>query len=594
MEGKVSDKPVLSVCGLTVAFGPTTVVHDLSFEIAAGSTLAVVGESGSGKSVTSLAIMGLLPERIGRAGGSIRLGDQDLLTMPEAEMRRVRGGRISMIFQEPMTSLNPVQRIGDQIGEAIAIHRGLRGAALREAVLEMLRKVRIPDPERRIDDYPHTFSGGMRQRVMIAMALACNPALIIADEPTTALDVTVQAQTLALLKELQRETGTAILFITHDMGVVAEIADHVLVMRHGRAIEQGTVHEVFSNPRDAYTRSLIAAAPSLVGKLSHGAVAAREVTGVSLSFRGDEPVLEVRDLSVRFPSRGGLFGRLKGEVHAVEQVSFAIGRGETLGLVGESGSGKSTIGKAIIDLAPRHSGEVVVAGRRIDYGDPASLASLRRDVQMIFQDPFGSLDSRQSIGSAIIEPMQVHGIATGNEARARMEWLMERVGLDPRRATSLPHEFSGGQRQRICIARALAMSPKLIIADEAVSALDVAIKAQIIDLMIDLQKEFEVSYLFISHDMAAVERICDRVAVMYFGEIVEIGERDDVIGRPGHGYTQRLLSAIPITHPGQRGTRPPQRIDATPPRSPIKPLGYRSPPQSWEMMADGHFIRRAG
>ncbi|TQI75686.1 peptide/nickel transport system ATP-binding protein [Bosea sp. AK1] len=594
MVGKnTSDKPVLSVSGLTIAFGSTTVVHDLGFEIAAGETLAVVGESGSGKSVTSLAIMGLLPERIGRASGSVKLGDRDLLTLDESEMRGVRGGQISMIFQEPMTSLNPVQRIGDQIGEAIRIHRGLKGTELRESVLEMLRKVRIPDPEERIDNYPHTFSGGMRQRVMIAMALACNPALIIADEPTTALDVTVQAQTLALLKELQRETGTAILFITHDMGVVAEIADHVLVMRRGRAIEQGTVHEVFSNPRDAYTRSLIAAAPSLVGKLTDGAIAARGVEGVPLSFRGDAPVLEVRDLSVRFPSRGGLFGRLKGEVHAVEQVSFAIGKGETLGLVGESGSGKSTIGKAIIDLAPRHSGEITVAGRRIDYADPKSLASLRRDVQMIFQDPFGSLDTRQSIGSAIIEPMQVHGIASGKEARAKMEWLLERVGLDPSRATSLPHEFSGGQRQRICIARALAMSPKLIIADEAVSALDVAIKAQIIDLMIDLQKEFGVSYLFISHDMAAVERICDRVAVMYFGEIVEIGARDDVIGRPGHGYTQRLLSAIPITHPDQRSGRPPQRVDATPPRSPMKPVGYRPPPQSWEMMAEGHFIRRA-
>jgi peptide/nickel transport system ATP-binding protein len=593
-SGKMMDgKPVLLVSGLTIAFGSTTVVHDLGFEIAAGETLAVVGESGSGKSVTSLAIMGLLPERIGRASGSVKLGDRELLTLSEPEMRGVRGGQVSMIFQEPMTSLNPVQRIGDQIGEAIRIHRGLKGAALREAVLEMLRKVRIPDPEERIDNYPHTFSGGMRQRVMIAMALACNPSLIIADEPTTALDVTVQAQTLALLKELQRETGTAILFITHDMGVVAEIADHVLVMRRGRAIEQGTVHEIFSNPRDAYTRSLIAAAPSLVGKLSDGAIAARSVEGVPLSFRGDAPVLEVRDLSVRFPSRGGLFGRLKGEVHAVEQVSFAIGKGETLGLVGESGSGKSTIGKAIIDLAPRHSGEITVAGRRIDYADPKSLASLRCDVQMIFQDPFGSLDTRQSIGSAIIEPMQVHGIASGKEAHSRMQWLLERVGLDPARAASLPHEFSGGQRQRICIARALAMSPKLIIADEAVSALDVAIKAQIIDLMIDLQKAFEVSYLFISHDMAAIERICDRVAVMYFGEIVEIGARDDVIGRPGHGYTQRLLSAIPITHPDQRDGRPPQRVHATPPRSPIKPVGYRPPPQSWEMMADGHFIRRA-
>lgn len=588
------NKPVvLSVRNLNIAFGRTTVVRDLDFEVAAGSTLALVGESGSGKSVTSLAIMGLLPERIGRATGSISLDGRDLLTLPEPEMRKVRGGRISMIFQEPMTSLNPVQRIGDQLAEVLRIHKGLRGDALNEAVVEMLRKVRIPDPETRMRQYPHTFSGGMRQRVMIAMALACDPALIIADEPTTALDVTVQAQTLALLKDLQRETGTAVLFITHDMGVVAEVADHVLVMRRGRAIERGTVHEVFSHPRDPYTRSLIEAAPSLVGKLAENAMPAQPVQGVPISFAGEEPVLAITDLTVRFPVRGGFFNRLSGMVHAVENASFAIGAGETLGLVGESGSGKSTIGKAIIDLAPRHSGEVLVSGGTVDYADPRSRARMRRQVQMIFQDPFGSLDSRQTVGSAIVEPMEVHGLARGAEAFERMQNLMERVGLDPARASSLPHEFSGGQRQRICIARALAMSPKLIIADEAVSALDVAIKGQIIDLMIDLQEEFGVSYLFISHDMAAVERICDRVAVMYFGEIVEIGKTEDVIGRPGHPYTKRLLSAIPITHPDQRGRIAARSVDPAPPRSPIKPLGYQAPVPSWSMAAEGHFIRAA-
>ncbi|MGK9259434.1 ABC transporter ATP-binding protein [Sinorhizobium meliloti] len=586
-------KPVISVRNLSVSFGRTTVVHDLSFDIAAGSTLALVGESGSGKSVTSLAIMRLLPERVARAGGSITLDDRDLLTLAEPEMRQVRGGRISMIFQEPMTSLNPVQRVGDQLAEVIRIHRGLKGAALRDAVLEMLRKVRIPDPEARMHQYPHTFSGGMRQRVMIAMALACDPALIIADEPTTALDVTVQAQTLALLKDLQRETGAAVLFITHDMGVVAELADNVLVMRRGREIESGTVHEVFSNPKDAYTRSLIEAAPSLVGKLSEISVPAQPVQGVPASITGETPVLDVTDLTVRFPVRSGFFGRLTGMVHAVERASLAITKGETLGLVGESGSGKSTIGKAVINLAPIGSGDVRVCGQRVDYDDPQSLARMRRDVQMIFQDPYGSLDARQTIGSAIMEPMQVHGLARGAEAFEKMQWLMERVGLDPSRASSLPHEFSGGQRQRICIARSLAMSPKLIIADEAVSALDVAIKGQIIDLMIDLQKEFGVSYLFISHDMAAVERICDRVAVMYFGEIVEIGKTEDVIGRPGHEYTRRLLSAIPITHPDQRGRRPPQGVDVTQPRSPIKPLAYQASAPRWSMASEGHFIRSA-
>ena len=587
-------RPVISVRDLSISFGRDTVVHDLNFDIAPGGTLALVGESGSGKSVTALAIMGLLPDRIGRAKGSITVEGGELLGLPESRMRKVRGGRISMIFQEPMTSLNPVQRIGDQLAEAIRIHRGLKGAALTEAVIQMLHKVRISDPEARMRQYPHTFSGGMRQRVMIAMALACSPALIIADEPTTALDVTVQAQTLALLKDLQRETGTAVLFITHDMGVVAEVADHVLVMRRGREVESGSVHEVFSNPRDAYTRSLIEAAPSLVGKLADSTIPARPVDGVPVTVAGDAPVLEVKDMSVRFPVHSSFFGRLTGRVHAVEHVSFAIGKGKTLGLVGESGSGKSTIGKTVINLAPIHSGEVRVSGVRVDYGDPQSLARMRRDVQMIFQDPFGSLDARQTIGSAIIEPMQVHGLAKGAEAYEKMEWLMERVGLDPARSASLPHEFSGGQRQRICIARVLAMSPKLIIADEAVSALDVTIKGQIIDLMIDLQEEFGVSYLFISHDLAAVERICDRVAVMYLGEIVEIGPRDDVIGRPGHDYTQRLLSAIPITHPDQRGSRPPQAVSVALPSSPIKPLDHRPSPAQWSMAAQDHFIRRAG
>ncbi|MDQ0456316.1 ABC transporter ATP-binding protein [Rhizobium paknamense] len=588
----MQEQTILSVRGLKIALGRKQIVHNLSFDIPAGSTLAVVGESGSGKSVTSLAVMGLLPEGLAKVEGSISLQGQELVSLTESEMRRVRGGKISMIFQEPMTSLNPVQRIGDQIGEAIAIHRGLKGHELRNAVLDMLRKVGIPDPERRIDNYPHTFSGGMRQRVMIAMALACSPALIIADEPTTALDVTVQAQILALLKDLQRETNTAVLFITHDMGVVAEVADRVLVMREGREVESGPVEQVFSSPQHAYTRVLIEAAPSVAGKLSPSKEPIETLPALPMTYQGDRPVLEVRDLSVRFAYRGGFLGRAIGQVHAVEKVSFAIGKGETLGLVGESGSGKSTIGKAIIDLVPRHGGEIVINGKTVNYGNSDSLAALRRDVQMIFQDPFGSLDSRQTIGSAIMEPMRVHGIVSGKELRERMEWLLDKVGLNPNRAGSLPHEFSGGQRQRICIARALAMSPKLIIADEAVSALDVAIKAQIIDLMMDLQHEFQVSYLFISHDMAAVERICDRVAVMYFGELVEIGRRDDVIGRPGHSYTQRLLSAIPITHPRQRHLREKEPGDMQPPRSPIKPIGFEAEQQSWGKMSEGHFIRR--
>ncbi|CAD0217483.1 ABC transporter ATP-binding protein [Agrobacterium tumefaciens] len=582
---------VLSVKNLKVAFGKKQVVHDLSFDIAPGSTLAVVGESGSGKSVTSLAIMGLLPEGVAKATGSIQLNGRELLSLSESELCAIRGGKISMIFQEPMTSLNPVQKIGFQIGEAIRIHRGLRGKELRNAVLEMLKKVGIPDPERRIDNYPHTFSGGMRQRVVIAMALACNPALIIADEPTTALDVTVQAQILELLKQLQRETNVALLFITHDMGVVAEIADRVLVMRGGQVVESGSVEAVFTEPESSYTKVLIEAAPSVAGKLAISAEPTAAIDTLPLSYGGEKTILEVRDLTVRFALRRGLLGTVQGHVHAVEKVSFAIGKGETLGLVGESGSGKSTIGKAIIDLAPRSGGEIIVDGRTINYSDDTSLAALRRDVQMIFQDPFGSLDSRQTIGSAIMEPMHVHGIASGRELHEKMEWLLEKVGLDPSRATSLPHEFSGGQRQRICIARALAMSPKLIIADEAVSALDVAIKGQIIELMMDLQSEFGISYLFISHDIAAVEKICNRVAVMYFGELVEIGGRDNVIGRPGHSYTKRLLSAVPITHPSQRSTRVVAAPHEQQPVSPIKPVGFIPAKQNWAAMGDKHFVQ---
>ena len=585
----------ISVRDLRVSFSGKEVVHGLSFDIPRGGTLALVGESGSGKSVTSLAIMGLLPQGIGRATGEISFGGRNLLGLSERDMCRIRGGEISMIFQEPMTSLNPVQRVGDQLAEVIRLHRGLSGAELEEAVLEMMRKVRIPAPEKRLRQYPHTFSGGMRQRIMIAMALACSPSLIIADEPTTALDVTVQAQTLQLLKDLQQETGAAVLFITHDMGVVAEVADEVLVMRHGKVIEHGAVHDVFSNPRDPYTADLIRAAPTLAGARPEARPAPEPLPGGALPAAAEAggagaPVLEVRDLKVRFPVHGGLLGRVQGNVHAVENVSLSIARGETLGLVGESGSGKSTIGKAIIDLAPRQGGEIRVAGQRIDYRDKASLAAMRRKVQMIFQDPYGSLDARQLVGSAILEPMLVHGLAKGAEAQERMAWLMEKVGLDPARAGSLPHEFSGGQRQRICIARALAMEPELIIADEAVSALDVSIKGQIIDLMIGLQEELGVSYLFVSHDMSAVERICDRVAVMYFGEIVEIGPTPEVIRQPGHPYTRRLLSAIPITHPDQRGSRRPILTEDKP-TSPIKPVGFQSPPAQWGRLASDHFVR---
>ena len=573
--------PVMTVENLSVAFGPNRAVKAMSYTIHAGHTLAVVGESGSGKSVSALAMMGLLPPTA-MVSGKILFEGQDLLQASERQMQRIRGGRIAMIFQEPMTSLNPVQRVGAQIAEAVRYHRGLKGPEARKEVLRLMERVGIPDADRRVRAYPHTFSGGMRQRVMIAMALASNPALLIADEPTTALDVTIQAQILELIQEIQRDTGVAVLFITHDMGVVAEIADEVLVMRNGDLVERGGVLDIFDRSQADYTQSLIAAVPQLAaggsGKLQ------------PLPAPADDKILSLRDLTVRFPIRSGLLARRTGSVHAVEEVSLAIRSGETLGLVGESGSGKSTIGRSIINLENIHSGEVLLSGKTVDYGSTAGRLALRRKVQMIFQDPYGSLDGRQTVGDAIMEPMVFHRLAGPAEARERMKDLLDRVGLSPRHAGRLPHEFSGGQRQRICIARALAMRPRLIIADEAVSALDVTIKVQIIELMIGLQEEFGLSYLFISHDIAVIERICHRVAVMHFGQLVEIGSREAVIGRPAHSYTRRLLSAVPVAHPALRGSR--RRLPDEGGRpSPVHSLGYRPPEAVWRTLEDGHLAR---
>ncbi|MGI8398218.1 ABC transporter ATP-binding protein (plasmid) [Agrobacterium deltaense] len=574
-------EPLLSVENLSVKFGSFTALRPMSYTIGRGQTLAVVGESGSGKSVSALAMMRLLPTTAD-VGGRILFEGKDLLGLSESEMRNIRGGRISMIFQEPMTSLNPVQRVGDQIAEAVRYHRGLTGKAAMEEVRRLMERVGIRDVESRIGAYPHTFSGGMRQRVMIAMALASNPALLIADEPTTALDVTIQAQILELMQEIQRDTGVSILFITHDMGVVAEIADHVLVMKSGDLIEHGAVKPIFDGAEAEYTRSLIAAVPQLASGMSN--------TVKPLPSPREGELLSVEDLTVRFAVRAGLLARHKGNVHAVEGVSLSIRPGETLGLVGESGSGKSTIGRAVMNLEKIYSGTVKLAGRSIEYSSSAARAALRRDVQMIFQDPYGSLDGRQTVGNAIMEPIIFHRIANKAEARDRMKSLLTRVGLQASVANRYPHEFSGGQRQRICIARALAMEPKLIIADEAVSALDVTVKAQIIELMIGLQKEFGLSYLFISHDIAAVERICHRVAVMHFGQIVEVGPREAVIGSPAHGYTQRLLSAVPVAHPDLRGTRNQIPDDGKRP-SPMRPIGYSPPVVRWRDAGPGHLVR---
>ncbi|MGS3446529.1 glutathione ABC transporter ATP-binding protein GsiA [Klebsiella electrica] len=565
---------VLVVRDLNVAFRQQqerfSAVRQLSFTLRRGETLAIVGESGSGKSVTALALMRLLDRAVSEVNSEalwLRRRNHQVVSLSEqsaAGMRSVRGADMAMIFQEPMTSLNPVFTIGEQIAESIRLHQGLgHDAALREAK-KMLDQVRIPEAETMLSRYPHQLSGGMRQRVMIAMALSCRPAVLIADEPTTALDVTIQAQILRLIAVLQKEMAMGVIFITHDMGVVADIADRVLVMYRGEAVESGTVGEIFRAPQHPYTQALLAAVPRL-GSM-RGSDLPRHFPllqqpapdeGEQNTVVAGEPILKVRDLVARFPLRSGILNRVTREVHAVEKVSFDLWPGETLSLVGESGCGKSTTGRALLRLVAMQGGTIVFNGERIDTLANSKLQALRRDIQFIFQDPFASLDPRQTVGYSIMEPLRIHGMLEGDAARARVAWLLERVGLQPEHAWRYPHEFSGGQRQRICIARALALNPKVVIADEAVSALDVSIRAQIINLMLDLQREMGIAFLFISHDMAVVERISHRVAVMYRGRIVEIGPRRAVFENPQHPYTRKLMAAVPVADPTHRH---PQRV----------------------------------
>ena len=600
--------PLLSVSDLTVSFRSDgrwrEVVHGVSFDVAPRETVALVGESGSGKSVSALSVLRLLPRDASRVTGSVRFEGRELLAAPEAEMRRVRGDSIAMIFQEPMTSLNPVLTIGFQIAEALIRHRGLSRSAAEAEALRLLDTVRIPAARARLHEYPHRFSGGMRQRVMIAMALACRPKLLIADEPTTALDVTIQAQILDLIKSLQDQEGMAVLFITHDMGVVAEIADRTVVMLRGRAVETGPTARIFSKPAEPYTRALLAAVPRL------GAMAGRarpmrfpvidRGTGVAAApaespdtvKAAERPVLEVRDLTTRFEIRSGLLGRVTGRVHAVERVSFSLAAGETLALVGESGCGKSTTGRSILRLVEPVSGSVVLDGEDITGLDARALRTRRRRMQMIFQDPFASLDPRMSVGAAVAEPLLINRLASRGDARHRAEALLARVGLDPDMAARFPHEFSGGQRQRIAIARALALNPRLIVADEAVSALDVSVKAQVVNLMLDLQAEMGLAYLFISHDMAVVERVSHRVAVMYLGEIVEIGPREAVFGNPQHPYTKKLLAAVPVPDPARRRARHAVPDDEI--RSPIRAPDYVPPERLYRVVSPGHSVQDWG
>ena len=618
-----SDRNVLEVQGLTVRFDTSersvVAVKDLGFHVRAGEVLAIVGESGSGKSVTSLSVMRLIEHGGGTiASGKISFtrrngGKLDLAKAADSVMRTIRGGEISMIFQEPMTSLNPVFSVGTQVAEAVMLHQGLSHAEAEAEALRMLELVRIPEAKQILKRYPHQLSGGMRQRVMIAMALSCKPSLLIADEPTTALDVTIQAQILQLIRQLQEEMGMAVIFITHDMGVVAEVADRVLVMYHGEAVEEGTCEQIFHNPRHPYTQSLLAAVPrlgSMRGTDEPAPFPLLRITDPEAEQLGtadmdetpvdmpepaasapsvsDGPVLSVDNLITRFDVETGFWGKVKRRVHAVEQVSFNLYPGETLGLVGESGCGKSTIGRSLIGLETPRSGRIVFNGQELTQVSGSQLQKLRRNIQYVFQDPYAALDPRLTVGFSIMEPLLIHKVCSRQEAERRVGELLERVDLDPAMAVRYPHEFSGGQRQRVCIARALAMNPEIIIADESVSALDVSVRAQIINLLLALQKEFRIAFLFISHDMAVIERVCHRVAVMYLGQIVELGSRRDVFENPLHPYTKRLMSAVPIPDPSRRTMSHTLLTGEIP--SPVRSADYEPVVAPLKEVSPGHFV----
>ncbi|MEM7101758.1 MAG: ABC transporter ATP-binding protein [Bacteroidota bacterium] len=586
----MSNRTLLEVKNLKTYFtteeGTVKAVDDVSFVINRGETVGIVGESGSGKSVTSLSAMRLIPDPPGKiVGGEILYHDPnkelpvDLVTLPESEMRKYRGNEISMIFQEPMTSLNPVFTCGDQVTEAIRLHQNVSKQDAKTRTIDLFEKVQLPDPQRVYSAYPHQLSGGQKQRVMIAMAMSCNPSILIADEPTTALDVTVQDTILKLMYDLRTEIDASIIFITHDLGVIAEIADRVIVMYKGKIVEQGNVYDIFSNPQHPYTKGLLACRPPLdfrmtklpvvsdfmevnsnedgsttiiekeasIAKVIEAVKVKPEETKARMeALASHEPLLKVRNLRTWFPSKKNFFGKTLDYVKAVDDVSFDVYPGETMGLVGESGCGKTTLGRTILRLVEAQSGQVLFDNQNVLSLDQKALKKLRRDMQIIFQDPYSSLNPRMTIGNAIMEPMQVHNVLDNDVARKeKVIDLLETVSLEAGHFNRYPHEFSGGQRQRICVARALALEPKFIICDESVSALDVSVQAQVLNLLIELREKYKFTYIFISHDLSVVKFMSDRMIVMNKGIIEEMGTADEIYENPQTEYTQKLISAIP-------------------------------------------------
>ncbi|AUH35231.1 ABC transporter ATP-binding protein [Paracoccus tegillarcae] len=601
----LDEKPLVSIENLRVEFetndGIVVGVNDVSFDIKPGECVCVVGESGSGKSVSSLSLMRLVEFGGGEiTNGKLMFdrGDGEVVDLAQQKtpiMRDIRGNQIGMIFQEPMTALNPVFTIGDQLTEGLIVHRGLAKKDARAKALEILRQVRIPEPERRLDQYPHELSGGMRQRIVIAIAMACEPRLLICDEPTTALDVTIQAEILALIDRLKREKQIAVMFITHDMAVVAQMADRVVVMYRGNKVEEGPVEQIFENPREDYTKMLLAAVPRLgemTGKSAPEPMrlmkdGSREAADPVIS-KDPRTLLEVQHLTTRFAVKGGILKRTVAQVHAVEDVSFKINSGETMSLVGESGSGKSTVARSILRLVDPDSGSVTLDGTDILALRPSDLRKARRDMQMIFQDPFASLDPQMKLYDQVAEPMQNYGIGSRSERQDRIAALFDRVELPRHFMRRYPHEMSGGQRQRIAIARALALNPKLIVADEAVSALDVSVQAQVLNLLMELQQDLGISMLFISHDMAVVERVSHYVGVMYLGRIVEMGTRQQVFENPQHSYTKQLMLAVPVADPREKKIS--EDLSFKPIPSPIHPIDYEAPPSVYKEITPGHRV----